>query len=68
MCFRGGGNRGEARGIVREADLLAAKQLGSEAAKVVDAKTPRCKEAKSVTETKVVKTISSKQKQKLSEW
>ena len=34
---------------MRGADL-AAKQLGSEAAKVVDAKTPRCKEAKSVTE------------------
>ena len=34
MCFRGGGNRGEARDIVRGADLLAAKQLGGEAAKV----------------------------------
>ena len=42
--------------------VLTARQLGGEAAKVVDAKTPRCKEAKSVTEIKVVKTISSKQK------
>ena len=33
MCFRGGGNRGEARDIVRGA-REAAKQLGSEAAKV----------------------------------
>ena len=33
MCFRGGGNRGEARDIVRGADL-AAKQLGSGATHV----------------------------------
>ena len=33
MCFRGGGNRGEARDIVRGA-REAAKQLGGEAAKV----------------------------------
>ena len=46
--FRGGGNLEDA-GLDAKTALEAAKQLGSEAAKVVDAKTPRCTDAKSVT-------------------
>ena len=53
-AFGGGGNRSEARDIVRE----AAKQLGSEAAKVVDAKMPRGIDAWSVSGMEDVKTIS----------
>ena len=66
MCFRGGGNRRGTRDIVREIEL-AAKQLGSEAAKVgrhcyADSETKEVseiKDAKAIRR-KVVKFVSEK--------
>ena len=49
MPFGGGGKLGDAS-LEAKTAFEAAKQLGGEAAKVVDAKSPRCEDAKSVTE------------------
>ena len=60
-AFGGGGNRSEVRDIVRGVGE-AAKQLRSQAAKLLDAKTPRCEDAKSVSEIAAISRHSERQR------